>query len=319
MSRIHEALKKAEMERAPVQPLQVSPVPIHSQTQTKVTADERRSSLEGPSNFQTQTSVVTEEPANQIRIDNLLKECAHPEWHPDANSTVFSEPEKDPDGAEQFRTLRSRLYQIRGNQPLQTLLITSAVPGEGKTFVTCNLAQAISRQEGRRTLIIDADLRCPRLHAVLGAPNKPGLTDYLLGGADEGVVIQHGKAGNLWMIPSGTDVTNPSELLSNGRLKILLDRMTQIFDWIIIDSPPCLPVADAALMTDFCNGVLLVVRAGSTPSDLVRKAGSEIRKGKIVGVVLNAVEHDAGGYGSYTPRRYGSDATKLNRNSTPAR
>jgi Mrp family chromosome partitioning ATPase len=87
--------------------------------------------------------------------------------------------------------------------------------------------------------------------------------------------------------------------------------MAGVFDWIIIDSPPCLPVADASLMADFCDGVLLVARAGSTPSDLVRKAGVELRKGKIVGVILNAVEGDALGYGpSYIYGHDGAGARK---------
>jgi capsular exopolysaccharide synthesis family protein len=261
--------------------------------------DERRSSLVGSSDLHAQTSVLTEERGQHFVADDLLVHCSHPEWHPEPNSNVFSNAERNPQGAEQFRTLRSRLYQIRGNQTLRTLLVTSAAPAEGKTFVTGNLAQAISRQADRRTLIIDADLRCSRLHSALGAPNMPGLSDYLRGEVDERSVIQHGQTGNLWLIPGGTNVTNPSELLSNGRMKTLLDRMAPIFDWVIIDSPPCLPVADASVMADFCDGVLLVVRAGSTPSDLVRKAGNELRKGKVVGVILNAVESEAMGYGSY--------------------
>jgi Mrp family chromosome partitioning ATPase len=87
--------------------------------------------------------------------------------------------------------------------------------------------------------------------------------------------------------------------------------MKPLFDWIIVDSPPCLPVADASVMADSCDGVLLVVRAGSTPSDLVRKAGAELRKGKVVGVILNAVENESLGYGSYyTYGHYGADAPK---------
>jgi protein-tyrosine kinase len=309
MSRIHEALKKAEMDRATVQPVEVSPLPIHSQTKTAV--DERRGSLMSSPDLRAQTSVATEERSKHIEIEDILTNCAHPEWHPEPSLNVFSDSERSPQGAEQFRTLRSRLYQIRGNRPLHTLLVTSAMSAEGKTFVTGNLAQAISRQVDRRTLIIDADLRCSRLHVALGAPNSPGLSDYLSEDADEQTVIQHGQEGNLWLIPGGSSVKNPSELLSNGRLKTLLDRMAGVFDWIIIDSPPCLPVADASLMADFCDGVLLVARAGSTPSDLVRKAGVELRKGKIVGVILNAVEGDALGYGpSYIYGHDGAGARK---------
>lgn len=307
MSRIHEALKKAELERAALQRVDAPALPLHSQT--KSAGDERHSALTDSIESHSQKASVME--AEALRSDDILTMCSQPEWHPEPNSNVFSNAESNPHGAEQFRTLRSRLYQVRGNQPLRTLLVTSAAPAEGKTFVTSNLAHAISRQADRRTLIIDADLRCSRLHSTLGAPSSPGLSDYLRGDADERTVIQHGQTGNLWMIPGGTSVTNPSELLSNGRLKTLIDRVSPIFDWVIIDSPPCLPVADASLMADLCDGVLLVVRAGSTPAELVKKAGAQLRKGKVVGVILNAVEQESGTYGSYySYGHYGTPVTK---------
>jgi protein-tyrosine kinase len=217
---------------------------------------------------------------------------------------VFFNPDLSAHGAEQFRTLRSRLYQLRGNQSLRTLLVTSAIPGEGKTFVTTNLAQAIVRQPDRRALIIDADLRGARLHLPLGAPTSPGLTDYLRGEADEMSVIQHGQEGNLCFVAGGSEVTDPSELLSNGRLKKLLDRVTPVFDWVIIDSPPCVPVADASILAALCDGVLLVVRAGSTPSEVVERARQELKGKNVVGVVLNAVD-EAGMYGSAYYHGYG--------------
>lgn len=309
MSRIHEALKKAQMDRVAAQPLEVSSKTVYP---PKMVDDEREDSLTGTPDLRSKTSVATEELSVPMEAADLLTRCSHPAWHPQPNSTVFSGPDENSRGAEQFRTLRSRLYQIRGNQALRTLVVTSATPAEGKTFVTNNLAQAISRQADRRTLIIDGDLRCSTLHSTLGAPNSPGLSDYLRGDADELSVIQHGQAGNLWLIPAGSQVSNPSELLSNGRLKTLLDRAKVAFDWVIIDSPPCLPVADSSLMSEYCDGVLLVVRAGATPSGLVRKARSESRK--VVGVVLNAVENESMSYyGSYYSKGYGGQAQRSER------
>jgi capsular exopolysaccharide synthesis family protein len=222
---------------------------------------------------------------------------------------VFFNPNLSVHGAEQFRTLRSRLYQLRGSQSLRTLLVTSSVPGEGKTFVTANLAQAIVRQPDRRVLIIDADLRCSRLHLPLGAPNSPGLTDYLRGEADEMAVIQHGQEGNLCFIAGGNEMTDPSELLSNGRLRKLLDLVTPLFDWVILDSPPCVPVADPSILAALCDGVLLVVRAGSTPSEVAQKGRQELQGKNIVGVVLNAVD-EAGMYGSGYYQAYSYDESK---------
>jgi len=196
------------------------------------------------------------------------------------------------------------LYQMRSTQPLKTLLVTSSVPAEGKTFVTNNLAQSIVRQPDRRVLIIDADLRCSRLHVPLGAPASPGLTEYLKGEADEYAIVQNGLDGNLCFIPGGIESSHPSELLSNGRLKSLLARMSPVFDWIILDSPPLLPVADSSFLADLVDGVLLVVRAGQTPMATAQRSCQELQGRNVVGVVLNAVD-PAHAYGSYYTSAYG--------------
>jgi protein-tyrosine kinase len=301
MSRIHEALKKAEQERAAAQTPDNSP--SLPSTATEVIPRAREGSDDAPSIFK-HSAAIASQPGNLKRFEDLCKQCAHPHWHPDPNVNIFSNPALSAIAAEQFRTLRSRLYQLRGSQPLRTLLVASSVPAEGKTFVTNNLAQAIVRQPDRRCLIIDADLRCSRLHVPLGAPPSPGLTDYLLGDADETTVIQHGHEGNLCFIPGGKEVANPSELLLNGRLKTLLERVTPIFDWVILDSPPLLPVADASLLADHVDGVILVIRAASTPTGAAERACQELQGRNVVGVVLNAVEQSQT-YGSYYYAGYG--------------
>ena len=306
MSRIHEALKKAEQERAAAQPVDNSP--SLPSTATEVMPRAREGSDDAPSIFK-HSAAIALQPGNLKRFEDLCEQCAHPHWHPDLNVNIFSNPALSAIAAEQFRTLRSRLYQLRGSQQLRTLLIASSVPAEGKTFVTNNLAQAIVRQPDRRCLIIDADLRCSRLHVPLGAPPSPGLTDYLLGEADETAVIQHGQEGNLCFIPGGKEVANPSELLLNGRLKTLLERVTPIFDWVILDSPPLLPVADASLLADHVDGVILVVRAASTPTVAAERACQELQGRNVVGVVLNAVDQSHA-YGTYYYAGYGPEETK---------
>lgn len=305
MSRIHEALKKAEQERAAMQATETVAAPTEVETSAhpqEITASPL------------QPNVVPHEAEKflstdgYLRFDDLRRRCAHPQWHPDPNVNVFINSALSVHAAEQFRTLRSRLYQLRNGQPLRKLLIASSVPAEGKTFVTNNLAQAIVRQPDRRALIIDADLRCSRLHVPLGAPAAPGLTDYLRGEADEMAIIQHGQEGNLCVIPGGNEVTNPSELLSNGRLKVLLDRVAPVFDWVLLDSPPCLPVADASVLADFCDAVLLVVRAGSTAADVVQRAQQELQSKNVIGVIMNAVQtsHFSGSY-YYSAYGYGPE------------
>jgi protein-tyrosine kinase len=301
MSRIHEALKKAEQERAAAQLVDNSP--SLPNTVTEVIPREREGSDEAPSIFK-HSNAIAPHLGNLKRFEDLCQQCAHPHWHQDANVNIFSNSHLSAIAAEQFRTLRSRLYQLRGSQQLRTLLIASSLPAEGKTFVTNNLSQAIVRQPDRRCLIIDADLRCSRLHVPLGAPPFPGLTDYLLGDADELAVIQHGQEGNLCFIPGGKEVANPSELLLNGRLKTLLDKVTPIFDWVILDSPPLLPVADASLLADHVDGVILVVRAASTPTAAAERACQELQRRNVIGVVLNGIETSAA-YGSYQYAGYG--------------
>jgi protein-tyrosine kinase len=301
MSRIHEALKKAEQERATVQAVGTDILAASPITNPPI-------QQEAPTANVVVRSVVLDKlavsPGGFLRFDDLRKRCAHPDWHLDLNVNLFANPDLSVHGAEQFRTLRSRLYQIRAAQPLRTLLVTSSLPAEGKTFVTNNLAQAIVRQPDRRALIIDADLRCSRLHVPLGAPASPGLTDYLRGEVDEMAIIQHGLEGNLCFIPGGNQVTNPSELLSNGRLKILLDRLAPVFDWMLLDSPPLLPVADSSFLANLVDGVLLVARAGATPAETVQRACQELQGRNVVGVVLNAVNPEEA-YGSYYSPTYG--------------
>jgi protein-tyrosine kinase len=303
MSRIHEALKKAEQERAA--PGTEIGIPLQERTTIPAPAWKANpSALATEASSVPEVSKVLTGSGEYLRFDDLRARCAHPQWTPDPNLNVFLNPALSPHGAEQFRTLRSRLYQLRSGQPLRTVLITSSVPAEGKTFVTNNLAQAIVRQPDRRALIIDADLRCARLHIPLGAPAAPGLTDYLRGEADEMSIIQHGLEGNLCFIPGGNEVTNPSELLSNGQLKKLLDRLAPVFDWVLLDSPPCVPVADASILADLCDGVLLVVKAGSTPSEVAQRACQELSGRNVVGAVLNAAD-ESELYGSAYYQRYG--------------
>jgi len=291
MSRIHEALKKAEQERASQQSLGsaealFAPARIISET------EERSSAVAIITETLPKIPPASIPPASPVQFEEIRSRYSKVEWNLDPNLNIFFNSDPATHGAEQFRTLRSRLYQLRGSQPLRTILVTSSVPGEGKTFVTNNLGHAIVRQPDRRALIIDADLRRPRLHMLLGTRSTPGLTDYLKNEVDEFAVIQNGGGGNLCFIPGGSEVANPSELLLNGRLKKLLERVTPFFDWVILDSPPCLPVADASILGDMCDGALFVVRAGSTPSEVAQKACQELQEGKIVGVVLNAMEKD---------------------------
>ena len=310
MSRIHEALKKAEQERAVVVTAETEAAPLQTES-ASVVLPARSAEVPLPSgDILSRTVLAAPGSGEYLRFDDLRARCAHPVWHLDPSVNVFVNPDSSARGSEQFRTLRSRLYQMRSNQPLRTLLVTSSIPTEGKTFVANNLAQAVIRQPDRRALLIDADLRRSRLHVPLGAPSSPGLTDYLCGSADLISIIQQGQEGNLCFIPGGNEVTNPSELIANGRMKVLLDRLAPIFDWIILDSPPCLLVADPSVLADVCDGVLLVTRAGVTPVTIAQRACQELRGRNLVGVVLNALQDSHTYHSDYYYYGYGYGDSK---------
>jgi capsular exopolysaccharide synthesis family protein len=305
MSRICEALKRAAEESAPIG------------SEAWVKADDSLVSQAGlsdeaagraPRIVSTYGRDGASPTAGSLRLDELRQRCAKPVWDLDPESIVFCGEHSFSLCAEQFLTLRSRLYQMRQERPIRTLLVTSTAPNEGKTFVTSNLGQAIARQHERRVLLIDADLRASRLHVPLGAPSSPGLADFLRGEADEYSIIQADAQNNLFFIPAGRPTSNPAELLSNTQLKGLLARLGPLFDWVILDAPPVLPVSDASVLAGLCDGVLFVIQAGSTAFDLAQLACQEFRGMKLVGVVLNRVEERvAAAYGAYS--YYGANGT----------
>jgi len=295
MSRIHEALKKAEEERAPTGFAEESkPVNSVDAGATKCAGAARQA----PSIVSAPTRGGVPASANCLPFDELRQRCATSAWKLDPEKNVFCNEHAFAACVEQFHTLRSRLYRLREKRPMRIVLVTSTMPNEGKSFVSLNLAQAIARQYGRRALLIDADLRASTLHIPMGTRSWPGLADYLRGEADEFSIIQANPQNNLFFIPAGRSVSNPAELLSNIQLKGLLDRLAPIFDWVILDAPPVLPVSDAGVLAGLCDGVLFVVRAGATAFDLAQTACQEFREKNLVGVVLNRVEERVT-YGAY--------------------
>lgn len=288
MSKIHEALRRAERERAsrpnpevaPTLPeLAEAPTPQRDNTLPVLTQD----------NF----AAASPEPDygfDQLTPEALKQQVRKPKWNPNPKTMLFFGTQSYALGTEEFRTLRSRLYEFRDMQSLKTLLVTSGSPQEGKTFIAANLAQIFVRQPGRSALLIDADLRWSRLHLSLGTYSTPGLSDYLRGEANEFSIIQQGPLDNLFFIPGGKHASNPAELIANGRLKGLLQRLSPLFDWIVVDSPPVLAVSDARVISDLCDGVLMVVAAGIAAFDITQKARQELQNKRLLGVVLNRAE-----------------------------
>jgi protein-tyrosine kinase len=292
MSRIHEALSKAARERAREGTTELVPalVDITDGVKRPPTWDDEPATVKLP---------IPE--ANQTVPVRLERVGAHTRtgWNLDPRVNVFHPESAQRLVAERFRTLRSRLHQISEARKLRSVLVTSATAAEGKSFVCANLAQSLVHQRDLKVLLIDADLRMPTQHKIFGAPRTPGLSNYLRGEARECEVLQKGSGSNLFLIPAGDEVANPSELLLSDQMKRLIKYGAETFDWVIMDSPPTLPVHDASLLADLCDGVLLVVRAAATDYEVAAKAADEFRQKNLLGVVFNAVEKDTATYNQY--------------------
>jgi capsular exopolysaccharide synthesis family protein len=198
--------------------------------------------------------------------------------------------------AEAARTIRTNLMFMAPDHPFHTLLVTSAGPSEGKTTVACSIAIAMA-QAGQRVVLLDCDLRKPRVHRIFGKDSKVGVTTALL---DEDVTdaIIETEVPNLSIIPAGPIPPNPAELFHSERFKTFLQQVQARFDKVIIDSSPVVPVTDAVILSTLVDGTLLVVRAFKTTKDLARHALRALHDvgANVTGTVLNAVNLNRGEY-----------------------
>jgi succinoglycan biosynthesis transport protein ExoP len=189
----------------------------------------------------------------------------------------------------------------------KALVVTSTGVGEGKTVTAANLAVALA-QAGQRVLLIDADLRKPRLHELFGQKVEPGLSNLLVGSAKATEAVQKLAVGALWLLPAGRVPPNPVELLGSPRFKEFLGGLRAHFDWVLLDTPPVLVAADASVVAHVASGVLFVVGADMPARAAAQAALEQLRaaRARLVGAVLNRVdlEHQAYYYAPYYRREY---------------
>jgi capsular exopolysaccharide synthesis family protein len=198
------------------------------------------------------------------------------------------------------------MHELQLERDLKTLMVTSALPREGKTLTVTNLALTLSGSFGRRVLLIDADLRRPSVHEVLNLPNTTGLHEALqTEGAD--VAFQQ-VSPLLTVLPAGRPNNNPMALLTSERMERLLSESAAQFDWVLLDAPPVGFMPDAALLAGMTRAVLFVISAGSTPYQLVQRATTELGIESIVGTVLNRIEDRNIPASGYYSAYYADDA-----------
>jgi capsular exopolysaccharide synthesis family protein len=203
--------------------------------------------------------------------------------------------DKESLAAEKFRFLGVRLRQLRQGRPLKKVLITSAIPQEGKSMVAANLACTLARRTQQKTLLLEGDLRRPSLSQMFGLGEIPGICEWLQGESSPMTSIYQLDGPGLWILPAGSTPGNPLELMQSGRLSALMDQLTAWFDWIIIDSPPVLPLADTSVWTRLADGILLVTRQGTTEKQQLQRGLEALESKKLIGVLLNCSTHTTHG------------------------
>jgi protein-tyrosine kinase len=221
-------------------------------------------------------------------LGGLLEQVEEIPFHMGGDSLLIDVTRPHEAPMEEFRTLRTRLNHMQSLQPIHSVVITSPSPAEGKSLTAANLALAEAHLEGNVTLLADFDFRRPIIHSLFGVDRSPGITDYLVGKVPLHKTLRKVAGTQLYIMLAGEAVINPLELLNLREVKLLLDRLPSLFNWIILDSPPLLFAADANLLSTLCHGTLLVVRIGHTTIDSVARAMQSLCNNNVLGIVANA-------------------------------
>ncbi len=286
MSRIHDALRRAERF-----PEQGDPVPASPEPHSLIVPEPGGGAVQpAPVDFPaTQNSnglSRSEIKTPDIEWRTLLSRCKSVPFRPAPDAHLFDARRPQEAPSEEFRVLRTRLNHMQSSEDLRTVVVSSASPAEGKTFVALNLALAQSQLEAP-ILMIDLDLRRPTVHELLRIDRTPGFSDFLMGEKPLDECIRHIEGTNLYVLPAGTLARNPLELLNQRQVKLLLDNLRRVFGWVIMDTPPLLFSADANLLATMTDGTILVVRIGSTTYDNIVRAMQSLCENNVLGIVAN--------------------------------
>ncbi len=207
--------------------------------------------------------------------------------------------------AEAMRNVRTSIMLSSTDNPKRSLLVTSAQPGEGKTFIASNLAIIIAKT-GKKTLLVDADFRKPRVHNVFDIETLPGLSNHLIGESDLESIIKPTAIPNLSIVTCGLIPPNPSEMLGSHSMETFCKSVKERFDTVIFDTPPAMTVTDAVVLSNIVNGVIYVIKSGEATKEMVKRSILQLsgKKSEMLGVVMNSVDVSRGGYYHYYSRYY---------------
>jgi receptor protein-tyrosine kinase len=270
MSRVHDALRRAE-QAGGVLPDPVSP----------------EENYNGYSNGDIGVYPTPPVAARPNLHPSLLRDVVTVPFSPASESHLLDLNRSHETPAEEFRTLRTRLNHLQTLQPLHTVVMTSPSPAEGKTFTAVNLALAQAHLAESQVLLGDFDLRRPIIHNLFQIERAPGFSDFILGHCTFAQALRKLDSTNLYILPAGTPVKNPLELLNMRQTKLLFGDLPHLFNWAIFDTPPLLFSADANLLSTLADGTVLVVKIGSTTFDNVQRAMQSLCENNVLGIVAN--------------------------------
>ncbi|HSP89141.1 MAG TPA: polysaccharide biosynthesis tyrosine autokinase [Ignavibacteriaceae bacterium] len=240
---------------------------------------------------------------NKIKFLTWIPKIRRNKKESDDEFIMLSDP--DSIAGESFRALRTRIQFSKSSPNIKTILVTSSAPSEGKTFNSINLAGSFAKDE-KKTIIVDCDLRKPRIHSVMKEPLIPGLSDYLFGKATLENITKMSKLTKLDFIPAGTIQGNASEILNSKKLISLFQKLRETYDIVIIDSPPILAVSDTEVLSNFVDATILVVSSNSTELDWTKQSSDLLQHGQslFLGVILNNYDFKFGYPSSYKYHGY---------------
>jgi protein-tyrosine kinase len=278
MSRVHDALRRAEMGGM---------MPPEEPPEVQADAAPVNPDLRPPEGLNGTGAAAATAPLRLSILPHMLTEVSVVPFSPAPESHLLDLNNSHETPAEEFRTLRTRLNHLQSLQPLHTIVVTSPSPAEGKTFTAVNLALAQSHLAESSVLLGDFDLRRPIVHNLFQIDRAPGLSDFLTGQCTFSQAIRRVEGMNLYLLPAGTPVKNPLELLNMRTAKMLFEELQRIFNWAIFDTPPLLFSADANLLSTMADGTILVVKIGSTTFDNVTRAMQSLCENNVLGIVAN--------------------------------
>lgn len=210
--------------------------------------------------------------------------------NPPADSHLVSVLDSESPAGEAFHLLGVRLRHMRRQRPLKKVLITSSIPQEGKSLVAANLACTLALRTQQRVLLLEGDVRRPTQSKIFGIPSKAGVCEWLNGERSLAKSMYKLEGPGIWILPAGQATGDSLDLLQSGRAIPLMEQLTSWFDWVVIDSPPILPLADTSIWTNMADGILLVARQSTTQKRQLKRGLEALGNQKVIGAVLNSAK-----------------------------